>query len=44
MTNFIPMGRFGTVEEIADAVLFVANDKSSFVTGITLNVNGGQYF
>lgn len=40
----IPMGRFGTVEEIANTVLFLANDKSSFVTGITLNVNGGQYF
>ena len=40
----IPMGRFGTVEEIANAVLFLANDKSSFVTGITLNINGGQYF
>ncbi len=40
----IPMGKFGTVEEIANTVLFLANDKSSFVTGITLNVNGGQYF
>lgn len=40
----IPVGRFGTVDEIANAVLFLANDKSSFVTGITLNINGGQYF
>ena len=40
----IPVGRFGTVDEIANAVLFLADDKSSFITGITLNVNGGQYF
>ncbi len=40
----IPVGRFGTVDEIANAVLFLADEKSSFVTGITLNVNGGQYF
>lgn len=40
----IPMGRFGTADEIAQAVLFLADEKSSFITGITLNVNGGQYF
>lgn len=40
----IPIGRFGSVDEIADAVLFLAHEKSSFITGITLNVNGGQYF
>lgn len=40
----IPVGRFGTADEIAHAVLFLADEKSSFITGITLNVNGGQYF
>lgn len=40
----IPVGRFGTVDEIANAVVFLADEKSSFITGITLNVNGGQYF
>lgn len=40
----IPMGRFGTADEIAQAVLFLADEKSSFITGITLNINGGQYF
>lgn len=40
----IPMGRFGTADEIANAVLFLADEKASFITGITLNVNGGQYF
>lgn len=39
----IPIGRFGMAEEIANAVLFLVDDKSSFITGITLNVNGGQY-
>ncbi len=39
----IPLRRFGYIEEIANAVLFLASEKSSFITGITLNVNGGQY-
>ena len=39
----IPTGRFGYIEEIAHAVLFLADEKSSFVTGVTLNINGGQY-
>jgi len=35
------MGRFGTPDEIASAVVFLASDGSSFITGETLNVNGG---
>ena len=40
-----PMGRLGTVEEIADATHFLVSDASGFVTGQTLHVNGGEgYF
>ena len=37
----IPMGRFGRPEEIADAVVFLASDESSFVTATTFLVDGG---
>jgi len=39
----IPMGRLGTPEEVASVVVFLASDESSYVTGITLDVNGGRY-
>jgi NAD(P)-dependent dehydrogenase (short-subunit alcohol dehydrogenase family) len=40
-TERIPMGRFGEVEEVAKAALFLASDDASYVTGHTLAVDGG---
>lgn len=39
----IPVGRLGKPEEIAEAVVFLASEKASFITGATLTINGGQY-
>ena len=38
----IPMGRWATAEEIGDAVVFLASDMSSFITGHALVVDGGE--
>jgi 3-oxoacyl-[acyl-carrier protein] reductase len=40
----ILLKRLGTMEEIADAAIFLASDASSYITAQTLNVNGGLYF
>jgi len=39
----IPMNRFGKPEEVAEIVGFLASDKSSYITGAVINVNGGLY-
>jgi len=41
MRDSIPMGRLGTADEVAKAVVFLASDESSYVTGIELAVDGG---
>ena len=38
----MPMGRFGTVEEVASAVAFVCSTQASLLTGACINVDGGQ--
>lgn len=37
----IPVGRFSTPQEFADIVMFLASDSAGFITGATLDVNGG---
>src|SRR3954465_6462769 len=41
LTERTPLGRFGTVQEIADAVAFLVSDEAAFITGQVLAVDGG---
>jgi NAD(P)-dependent dehydrogenase (short-subunit alcohol dehydrogenase family) len=38
----VPMGRIGTTEEVADVVLWLCSERSSYVTGATIPIDGGQ--
>jgi 3-oxoacyl-[acyl-carrier protein] reductase len=39
--KMVPMKRFGTAQEVADAVLFLASSRATYITGTVLDVNGG---
>jgi 3-oxoacyl-[acyl-carrier protein] reductase len=43
MTSQIPLGRAGTDRDIAAAVAFLASEEAGYITGHTLDVNGGMY-
>lgn len=43
LAQHIPLGRLGTAQEVAYAVAFLASPQASYITGITLHVNGGMY-
>ncbi len=43
MMKAIPIGRFGSVADVANAVLFFASPESGYITGQVIHVNGGMY-
>jgi 3-oxoacyl-[acyl-carrier protein] reductase len=43
LKGLIPMKRFGEPEEVADAVVFLASTKASYITGNVVSINGGLY-
>ncbi len=42
MTNLHPIGRLGTVDDVAQAVIYLASSNASFITGTALTVDGGR--
>ena len=43
LASQIPMGRLGTPNEVSQAVLFLAGESGSYITGQTIHINGGMY-
>lgn len=43
LTSRIPMGKFGTGEDVSNCVAFLSSEQASYVTGETMHVNGGMY-
>jgi 3-oxoacyl-[acyl-carrier protein] reductase len=43
MADTIPVKRLGTVQDMSYLMMFLASDESSFITGETININGGYY-
>ncbi len=43
LKKIIPINRFGTPQEVANVVSFLASDQSSYITGEVININGGLY-
>lgn len=43
LINEIPLSRLGSAEDIANAVLFLASEEASYITGTEIHVNGGMY-
>lgn len=41
--NSVPLGRYGQPEDIAQSILFLASPQSNWITGTTVDINGGQY-
>jgi NAD(P)-dependent dehydrogenase (short-subunit alcohol dehydrogenase family) len=42
MLDMIPLRRYGSPDEVADVVCFLAGERSSYVTGVNLEINGGS--
>jgi 3-oxoacyl-[acyl-carrier protein] reductase len=42
--NSVPLGRYGQPEDIAQSILFLASPQSNWITGTTIDINGGSYF
>ena len=42
MMENIPLNRFGKVGEVSDTVVFLASNSASYITGETININGGM--
>jgi NAD(P)-dependent dehydrogenase (short-subunit alcohol dehydrogenase family) len=42
LVRTVPIGRLGLSEELADAIVFIASEEASFITGHVLNVDGGK--